>query len=215
VAAVAGVAGVVGVSAAVALPALAAERDETPAPSEVVAEAVTSTVPTSEELAQRELAGATPDQLNFLVWLSMDPGQRAFVEFTTAPEEQRNFIAFVSAPEDVRAAFVDALTPEPPPAPPAEESSGDDESTSSAPAVADGSVWDRLAQCESSGNWSMNSGNGFYGGLQFMASTWRSVGGTGLPHEHSREEQIYRAEILLARSGWGQWPACSAKLGLR
>lgn len=86
---------------------------------------------------------------------------------------------------------------------------------STAPAVASGSVWDQLAQCESGGNWQINTGNGYYGGLQFTASTWRAVGGTGLPHQHSREEQILRAEILLARSGWGQWPACTAKLGLR
>lgn len=78
-----------------------------------------------------------------------------------------------------------------------------------------GSVWDRLAQCESGGNWSINTGNGYYGGLQFSLPTWRSVGGSGYPHQASREEQIARAEILLARSGWGQWPACSSKLGLR
>lgn len=86
--------------------------------------------------------------------------------------------------------------------------------TTSAPAVASGSVWDRLAQCESGGNWAINTGNGYYGGLQFMLSTWHAVGGQGYPHQNSREEQIYRAEILLARSGWGQWPACAAKLGL-
>lgn len=84
----------------------------------------------------------------------------------------------------------------------------------SAPAVADGSVWDRLAQCESGGRWNINTGNGYYGGLQFLPSTWRGVGGTGLPHQHSREEQIKRAQILQARSGWGQWPACARKLGL-
>lgn len=84
-----------------------------------------------------------------------------------------------------------------------------------APAVANGSVWDQLARCESGGNWSINTGNGYYGGLQFTASTWRAVGGSGLPHQNSREEQIHRAEILLARSGWGQWPACTKKLGLR
>jgi resuscitation-promoting factor RpfB len=76
-------------------------------------------------------------------------------------------------------------------------------------------VWDRLAQCESGGNWAANTGNGYYGGVQFSASTWRSVGGTGLPHQHSREEQIKRAQILQSRAGWGQWPHCSAKLGLR
>ncbi|MCA9348365.1 transglycosylase family protein [Candidatus Saccharibacteria bacterium] len=87
--------------------------------------------------------------------------------------------------------------------------------SSSAPAVANGSVWDALARCESGGNWQINTGNGYYGGLQFSAATWRAVGGTGLPHQHNREEQIARAEILLARSGWGQWPACTKKLGLR
>jgi LysM repeat protein len=87
--------------------------------------------------------------------------------------------------------------------------------STAAPAVADGSVWDRLAACESGGNWSINTGNGYYGGLQFSLRTWQAVGGSGYPHENSREEQIARAEILLARSGWGQWPACSSKLGLR
>lgn len=85
----------------------------------------------------------------------------------------------------------------------------------SVPAVANGSVWDRLAQCESSGNWSINTGNGYYGGLQFSLASWRGVGGSGLPSQASREEQIARAEQLLARQGWGAWPACSAKLGLR
>lgn len=78
-----------------------------------------------------------------------------------------------------------------------------------------GSVWDRLAACESGGNWSINTGNGYYGGLQFTASTWRAVGGSGLPHQASKAEQIKRGQILQARSGWGQWPACTAKLGLR
>ena len=76
-------------------------------------------------------------------------------------------------------------------------------------------VWDSLAQCESGGNWAINTGNGYYGGLQFSASTWRAVGGSGLPHQHSREEQIKRGQILQARAGWGQWPHCSARLGLR
>lgn len=88
-------------------------------------------------------------------------------------------------------------------------------SKTSAPRVAGGSVWDRLAGCESGGNWSINTGNGYYGGLQFSLATWRAVGGTGYPHQHSREEQIKRGQILQARSGWGQWPACTLKLGLR
>ena len=85
---------------------------------------------------------------------------------------------------------------------------------SNAPAVASGSIWDQMSQCEAGGNWARNSGNGYYGGLQFSLSTWRGVGGQGLPSDNTREEQIARAEILLARSGWGQWPACARKLGL-
>lgn len=77
------------------------------------------------------------------------------------------------------------------------------------------SVWDSLAKCESGGNWSTNTGNGYYGGLQFSPTTWRSVGGTGLPSQHSREEQIKRGKILQSRAGWGQWPHCTSKLGLR
>ncbi len=81
------------------------------------------------------------------------------------------------------------------------------------PDTVDGGVWDRIAKCESGGNWSINTGNGYYGGLQFSAATWRSVGGTGLPHQHSKAEQIKRAEILQKRSGWGQW-SCAAKVGI-
>jgi LysM repeat protein len=83
-----------------------------------------------------------------------------------------------------------------------------------APTVAGGSVWDSLAACESGGNWAINTGNGFYGGLQFTLSSWRAVGGSGYPNDASREEQIARAETLRASQGWGAWPACSAKLGL-
>jgi hypothetical protein len=78
----------------------------------------------------------------------------------------------------------------------------------------DDSIWDQLAQCESGGNWHINTGNGYYGGLQFALSTWQSVGGTGYPHEHSRETQIEMGKRLQARAGWGQWPACARKLGL-
>jgi hypothetical protein len=85
-------------------------------------------------------------------------------------------------------------------------------------AVAGGSVWDDLAWCESNGNWAMNSGNGFYGGIQFMHSTWVNMGGrqwAEYPHQASRDQQIEVATRLQAQYGWGQWPACSAKLGLR
>jgi hypothetical protein len=81
--------------------------------------------------------------------------------------------------------------------------------------VASGSVWDALAACESGGNWSINTGNGYYGGLQFSLPSWQAVGGTGLPSDASREEQIARAEALAASGGgYGHWPSCSAQLGL-
>jgi len=82
--------------------------------------------------------------------------------------------------------------------------------TAAAPAEPEG-VWDKIAACESGGNWQINTGNGYYGGLQFSAATWRSVGGPGLPHEHSREVQIKYAKILQARSGWGQWGCAHAR----
>ena len=68
--------------------------------------------------------------------------------------------------------------------------------------------WQGVAECESGGNWATNTGNGYYGGVQFLLSTWRSVGGQGYPHENSPGEQAYRAEILKDRSGLGQWPVC-------
>lgn len=78
-------------------------------------------------------------------------------------------------------------------------------------------MWESLAECESNGNWQINTGNGFYGGLQFMLATWQTVGGSGYPHQASKQEQIYRAELLLQQP-WAtfsnQWPACSRLLGL-
>ncbi|WP_175559102.1 resuscitation-promoting factor [Sanguibacter gelidistatuariae] len=85
-----------------------------------------------------------------------------------------------------------------------------------APVVATGDVWGKLAQCESGGNASIISSNGLYHGLyQFTVGTWQSLGGTGLPSQASAAEQTRLAQALQARSGWGQWPACSSKLGLR
>jgi LysM repeat protein len=81
--------------------------------------------------------------------------------------------------------------------------------------VASGGVWDRLAQCESGGNWSTNTGNGFYGGLQFTQSSWRAAGGSGSPQNASRSEQIRVASHLQKMQGWGAWPTCSRKVGLR
>jgi resuscitation-promoting factor RpfA len=75
--------------------------------------------------------------------------------------------------------------------------------------------WDRIAQCESGGNWSTASGNGYYGGLQFSPATWKAYGGAGLPHQASKGEQIAVAERVLAAQGWNAWPACSRKMGMR
>lgn len=82
------------------------------------------------------------------------------------------------------------------------------------PSTTAGTVWDSLAQCESSGNWGINSGNGYAGGLQFSPSTWAAYGGTGSAANASREQQIAVAEKVQAGQGWGAWPSCSAKLGL-
>lgn len=77
------------------------------------------------------------------------------------------------------------------------------------------SVWDRLAQCESGGNWAINTGNGYYGGLQFSLGTWRAYGGPGMPHQASRETQIAIAtKVRDASGGYGAWPHCSSVLGL-
>jgi uncharacterized protein YabE (DUF348 family) len=76
-------------------------------------------------------------------------------------------------------------------------------------------VWDRLAQCESGGNWAINTGNGYYGGLQFNLGTWHSYGGTGYPHQNSRETQIAIAtKVRDASGGYGAWPGCASSLGL-
>jgi resuscitation-promoting factor RpfA len=79
--------------------------------------------------------------------------------------------------------------------------------------AAPAAVWDKVAQCESGGNWGINTGNGYYGGLQFSASTWRAYGGSGSASGASREEQIAVAERVLAAQGWGAWPVCSQKAG--
>ena len=85
----------------------------------------------------------------------------------------------------------------------------------SASASAPSSEWDRLARCEAGGNWSTNTGNSYYGGLQFDLATWRSVGGTGRPDQAGRSEQIRRANLLHDARGFSPWPSCSRRLGLR
>ena len=87
----------------------------------------------------------------------------------------------------------------------------------SAVAYSGDSVWDALAECESGGNWAINTGNGYYGGLQFSLATWNGYGGAefaAYPHQATREEQIVVAERLRAGRGYQAWPSCRAELGL-
>lgn len=87
-------------------------------------------------------------------------------------------------------------------------------SATGANAATDGATWDALAQCESGGNWAINTGNGYSGGLQFSPTTWAAYGGTGSAADASREQQIAVAEQVQAGQGWGAWPSCAAQLGL-
>ncbi|MEV8596735.1 transglycosylase family protein [Streptomyces sp. NPDC052012] len=83
-------------------------------------------------------------------------------------------------------------------------------------AAADGGVWDRIAQCESGGNWHINTGNGYYGGLQFSGATWRAYGGTAYAPTADRatkSQQIAVATKVQRAQGWGAWPTCSARAG--
>jgi resuscitation-promoting factor RpfC len=84
---------------------------------------------------------------------------------------------------------------------------------SAATAHADSVDWDAIAQCESGGNWSTNTGNGLYGGLQFKPATWASNGGVGHPAMASREEQIRVAENVLQTQGLRAWPKCGSNAG--
>jgi resuscitation-promoting factor RpfB len=83
------------------------------------------------------------------------------------------------------------------------------------PPVSDAATWDALASCESSGNWLINTGNGFYGGVQFNQNTWEENGGLRYAPRAdlaTREEQIAIAEATRAQQGWGAWPVCGARL---
>lgn len=114
-----------------------------------------------------------------------------------------------------RVVLVGTRRPPPPPPPPSSSSSSSSSSSASSPSSSDAGVWDQLAQCESGGNWSINTGNGYYGGLQFHIDTWRRVGGSGYPHQASKAEQIRRAEILRGGGSYRpHWPSCSRQLGL-
>jgi hypothetical protein len=115
-------------------------------------------------------------------------------------------------PTPAAASMEATLYPLAPPAPPRRAAPVDPSAF-----VVDDATWDRLAMCESSGNWAANTGNGYYGGLQFSLATWQGYDGTefaAYPHQATREEQIAVAERLYARRGFQPWPACRAELGL-
>ena len=76
-------------------------------------------------------------------------------------------------------------------------------------------VWAKLRKCESGGRYDINSGNGYYGAYQFAAKTWTKLGYEGLPHQAAPEVQDEAARKLQTKAGWGQWPACSRRLGLK
>lgn len=89
--------------------------------------------------------------------------------------------------------------------------------TATASSAAPASAWDKVAQCEATGNWGIDSGNGFYGGLQFTPSTWAAFGGTayaGQANQATKAQQIEIGEKVLAAQGPGAWPICSTKAGL-
>jgi uncharacterized protein YabE (DUF348 family) len=84
------------------------------------------------------------------------------------------------------------------------------------PNVSNGATWDALSRCEAGGNWGINTGNGFYGGVQFDQNTWERNGGLRYAQRAdlaTREEQITIAEVTRARQGWGAWPVCSGRVG--
>ena len=133
------------------------------------------------------LAGCTPSQIRaWQAWHQKDPEAA---------------LAFANQPE-VQAQLQQRSQP----------------ATRPAPSVGGGTVWDRLAECESGQNWSYNGGSGYDGGLQFLPATWRAYGGQEYAEyawQASREAQIDIAERVLDDVGWGAWPACSRRLGLR
>lgn len=142
----------------------------------------------------------------------------------TPPPEVIEAAAVYAAAFDMARWFewIDANTttttvPRPTTTVPREPARGNPPSSGSAPPG--GSVWDDLAQCESGGDWAHSGGSdSFDGGLQFHVGTWRSYGGTAYAdraYNATREQQIAIAEKVLADVGWGAWPACSRKLGLR
>lgn len=191
-----------------------AESETLPLPEKTVAQADRES---AEAERQKEiLEKQAVDQQNVhLAWQGAVENYNqerffAFIAYVEAVEEAERQAEAARRAEEARRAEQRAAAQARASAPATAPSSG-----SPVPAApTTGDVWWSLALCESNGT-NANTGNGYFGFFQFLPSTWRSVGGTGLPSDHSYAEQKNRAQILQARSGWGQWPACSSKLGLR
>ncbi len=224
----AGAVGAVALTAAIALPAFAMDRGgESTVDTQPVAATADSTTTTTWDNGP---ALAAIDSLtNFLDQQSLDrflagvdamtPEERFnFVWSTMTPDEQAAFSGYVegvAAAEQARAEAIAAAVA-------AAQSAQKQARVTTAPAtrsVSGGSVWDTLAQCETGGNWSHPTvSGGFSGGLMFHYATWNAMGGQAYAPTASgatREQQIAVAERILASSGWGAWPGCSRKLGLR
>lgn len=200
--------------------ALGAQDTVEPAPETPVGPATTITVtrigttdePTREQIPVEETAIDDPDS---------DEGTRTVVDPGTPGERDVTYrVTRVNGIETDRTRTAEKVLTEARAAQvkvgsrPKPRASGG----ASAPSVAGGSVWDTIAQCEATGNWAINSGNGFSGGLQFTDSTWQAFGGGAYaPQAHlaTREQQIAVAEKVQAAQGWGAWPACTSKLGIR
>lgn len=178
-----------------------------PVPSAVPAPAA----PTAGEQAAAALAAATPEQVAAFRLMFMTDAERAAFKKFLAPPPPPVVVPRVPAP-----APAPAFEPESAPASEPDAPAGP---FAPAPDPARAAIWDRLAQCESGGNWQINTGNGYQGGVQFHPGTWNSMGGRAYApgaHLASREQQIDIAERVAAAAGgsFRAWPGCRAKLGL-
>jgi resuscitation-promoting factor RpfB len=185
-------------------PALDEPLDET---DEVVIERVEHDEVVEEITLERGEVREETDQLDKGATEVADEGRDGLrrdvyrLEFVDGEEVARELVeqVVVTEPQD-RVVRVGTREPEPEPTTPS------------------GSVWDRLAQCESNGNWQANTGNGFHGGLQFHPDTWNRHKPGGYPqyaYQATREQQITVGERVQASQGWGAWPHCSRAIGLR
>jgi LysM repeat protein len=200
-----------------------ASADTTPAPAPASQAKMLTVVP-NDNLTK--LAGANNVTIQRLYDANTDindpdlifPGQQIRVpdpsEQLAHREMPVNAVATKAANVETQAAVSSSQEAAPAPAPRARVT----RPVASAPSATSGSVWDRIAACESGGNWSINTGNGYYGGLQFTQSTWNAYGGQSYASRAdlaSRDAQIAVATRVQAAQGWGAWPVCSYKAGAR